>query len=140
MRLARREHKVVRLRLLGHHPYTLDIIARYGAHQHAYIYNRNGRTDRAPIRAARRVSKIEGRLLALPVPDLRCGAVDLARDESPPPARALVVEEDVLARVHAVCLAVVDDDPVHVQLRAAVRRARVERRCLALRCLDDLAV
>ena len=42
--------------------------------------------------------------------------------------------------IHPVSLSIVDDDPVSIQLGHAVRRPRVERCRLLLRCLDDLAV
>lgn len=51
-----------------------------------------------------------------------------------------MVEQNPIAGVHPVRLAVVYDDPKRVELGAAVRRARVEGRRLALRCLNDLSV
>lgn len=92
----------------------------------------------SPITLRIQVTEVQARLL--PERDVRGGARDLAGDERPAAARALVVEEDAVAREHAIRLAVVDGDPVAVELRDAVRRARVERRRLALRRLDDLAV
>ena len=62
-------------------------------------------------------------------------ARDLAGDEVLPAARRLVVEEDAVAHEHPVRLAVVDRDPVGVDLGGGVRGARVERRRLRLRDL-----
>ncbi len=48
-------------------------------------------------------------------------------------------EQDAVAGVEAVGFPVVDRDPVGVDLRRRVRRARIERRRLALRGLEHLA-
>lgn len=92
----------------------------------------------SPVTLGIDVTQVETRLLA--ERDVRRRARNLARDERASTPGALVVEQDAVAGVHAVCLAVVDGDPVAVQLGDAVRRARVEGRRLALRRLDDLAV
>jgi hypothetical protein len=92
----------------------------------------------APITLSIEIAKVQARLL--PQRDVRHRTRDLSRHERPPSPRALVVEQDAVAGVHPVRLAVVDRDPVRVQLRDAVRRARVERRRLALGRLDDLSV
>ena len=60
-------------------------------------------------------------------------AGDLAGHEGLAAAGRLVVEQDAVDREHAVGLAVVPGDPVAVDLRGAVGRARVERRVLVLR-------
>ena len=64
---------------------------------------------------------------------------DLARDEGLAAQRRFVVEQDAVAGVQAVGLAIIDGDPVGVNLGGAVGRARVERRGLALRNLLNLA-
>ena len=92
----------------------------------------------SPVTLGVEVTQVEALLLAQV--DVRRSARDLPRHERPAPTRALVVEEDTVARIHAVRLAVVDRDPVAVHLRDAIGRARVERRLLRLRRLDDLAV
>jgi len=51
-----------------------------------------------------------------------------------------MVEQDAIAGVHAVGLAVVHSDPVGVQLGCAVGASRVEGRGLALRDLLYLTV
>ena len=84
------------------------------------------------------IPKVEAALL--PKTYVRCGTGDLARDERPATARALVVEEDAVARIHAVRFAVVDCYPVAVELGDTVRGTRVEWSCFALRRFDDLAV
>ena len=56
------------------------------------------------------------------------GARDLARDERLAAARRLVIEEDAVDGEEAVGLAIVDRHPVRVDLRHAVRAARIERR------------
>lgn len=65
---------------------------------------------------------------------------DLPRDERPPSPRALVIEKDTIARIHAVRLTVVHRDPVCVQLGDTIRATRVERRSLTLWGLDDLSI
>ncbi len=60
---------------------------------------------------------------------------DLARHECLAPPRRLVVEENAVARVQPVALAVVQRHPVRVHLGAPIRAARVERRRLLLRHL-----
>lgn len=92
----------------------------------------------SPVTLGIDVTQVETRLLS--ERDVCRRAGDLARDERPSSPRALVVEQDAVARVHAVCLAVVDGDPVAVELGDAVRRTRVEGRRLALRRLYDFAV
>src|SRR5215217_181834 len=64
---------------------------------------------------------------------------DLSRDELPAPARALVVEKDARGDEQTVTFAVIDRDPVPIELRDTVRRAWVERSPLVLRGLRHLA-
>ena len=58
----------------------------------------------------------------------------------PTSSRTLVVEQNPIAAEHPVGLSVVDHDPIGVELRHRVGRARVERSCLPLRDLLHLAV
>lgn len=51
-----------------------------------------------------------------------------------------MVEQDPVARIHPVRLAVISDYPKGVELGASVGRPGVERGCLTLRGLHDLAV
>ena len=51
-----------------------------------------------------------------------------------------MIEQDTIASVHVVGLAVVDGDPVRVQLGDTIRAARIEWRGFALWGLDDLSV
>jgi len=89
---------------------------------------------RGPSRALRRdcrdIIRSAGR------PCARQAARDLAGDEGLAAHGRLMVEENSVAGVDAVGLAVVDDDPVAVELGDAVGRARVERGGLALRRLS----
>ena len=71
--------------------------------------------------------------------DRRDGARDLAGDEGLAADRAFVIEQDAARGMHAVGFAVIDRDPMRVELRGRVRRARVERRRLPLRGLLHLA-
>ena len=67
-------------------------------------------------------------------------ARDLARHEGLAADRRLVIEQDAVAGVDPIRLPVVDRDPVGVDLRRAIRRARVEGRRLFLRHLLHLSV
>lgn len=92
----------------------------------------------SPITLGVQVTEVDAFLLA--EVDVGDGTGDFAGDESLTTARGFVVEEDTVARKHVVGFAVVDDDPVPVELGDTVRRARVEGSCFLLRGLDDLAV
>mmetsp|Transcript_139531 Transcript_139531/g.339000 ORF Transcript_139531/g.339000 Transcript_139531/m.339000 type:complete len:359 (+) Transcript_139531:274-1350(+) len=121
VRLPGRDDVIVRLVLLQHLPHALDVIARV-----------------APIALRVHVSEVEA--LLLPGFDVRRRHRDLPRHERLSASRGLVVEQDAVAREHAVGLAVVNHRPVRHQLRDRVRRPRVKRRRLALRNLAHLAV
>jgi len=60
---------------------------------------------------------------------------DLARHERLATPRRLMVEQNAVARVHPVALAVIHRHPVRVHLGTPIRTARVERRRLLLRHL-----
>jgi GDPmannose 4,6-dehydratase len=100
--LAGGDDVVVGLVLLQHAPHRLDVVAGV-----------------APVAA--RVDVAERQLVLQAVVDARHGPTDLARDELLAASRRLVVEEDARAGVQPVGLAVVDRDPVPVDLRDAVR-------------------
>mmetsp|Transcript_139532 Transcript_139532/g.339007 ORF Transcript_139532/g.339007 Transcript_139532/m.339007 type:complete len:356 (+) Transcript_139532:16-1083(+) len=121
VRLAGGQHEVIRLVHLQHQPHPLDVVARV-----------------APVALRVDVAQVQAVLQARL--DARHGARDLPRHERGTAARALVVEQDAVAREHAVGLAVVNHRPVRHQLRDRVRRPRVKRRRLALRNLAHLAV
>jgi len=78
----------------------------------------------APVPLGVDVAEVQARLEALV--DASDASGDLASDEGAAAARRLVVEENAVREVHAVRLAVVDEDPVRVLLRDGVRRAGVE--------------
>jgi hypothetical protein len=71
--------------------------------------------------------------------DRRDGARDLAGDEGLAADRALVIEQDAARGMHAIGFAVIDRDPMSVELGSRVRRTRIERRRLPLRDLLHLA-
>ena len=85
----------------------------------------------SPISLRVQVAQVQAPLL--PKADVCRGARDLARHKGAATTRALVVEKDTVARIHAVRLPVVLADPERVQLCNAIRGARVERRVLVLR-------
>ncbi len=121
MLLAGGDDVVLRLLLLEHEPLHLDVVAGV-----------------APVALGVEVAEVEILLQA----DLDAGeaAGDLAGDEGLAAQGRLVIEEDAVAGVDAVGLAIVDADPVGVHLGDGVGRARVEGRGLLLRNLLDQAV
>ncbi len=118
---AGREHIVVGLVLLQHHPHRPDIFA-----------------GMAPVALGIEVAEIE---LVLP-PERNRGdrPGDLAGDEGLAADRALVVEQDAVRGVDAIGLAIVHRDPVGVELGGGVGRAGIEGCRLGLGNLLDLAV
>ncbi len=121
MRLAGRQHVVVRLVLLQHHPHALDIVA-----------------GMAPV--ALGIEIADEQLVLLAGLDRRHRAGDLARDEGLAADRALVIEQDAVRGMDAVGLAVVHRDPIGVELGGAIGTARRERRGLVLRGFGGVAV
>src|SRR5712692_4607779 len=119
--LAGGDDEVLGLLLLQDQPHHLDEVARM-----------------APV--ALRVEVAEEEALLQPQLDARQRARDLARDEGLAAHRALVVEEDPVAGVHAVGLAVVHRDPVRVELRDRIGATGIERCGLGLRRLAREAV
>jgi hypothetical protein len=65
---------------------------------------------------------------------------DLAGNEGLAAGRPLVVEQDAVARVQAIGLAVVDRDPIGVELGRAIGAARLKIRGFAQRPLRIVAV
>ena len=92
----------------------------------------------APVAQRVQVAHVQALLQALG--DVGEAAGDLAGHEGLAAARRLVVEEDAVAGIHAVGLAVVHRDPVGVELGHRVGRARVEGRGFLLRDLLHQAV
>src|SRR5258708_14563010 len=72
--------------------------------------------------------------------DARQRPRDLARDEGIATDRGFVIEKYPVAGEHAIGLPVIHGNPVGVQLRGAVGRARVEGRGFLLRDFLDLAI
>ena len=110
--LAGGDDEVLGLLLLQHQPLHLDVVARM-----------------APV--AQRVEVAEVQAVLQPERDARERARDLARDEGLAAQRALVVEQDAVAGVHAVGLAVVDRDPVGVELGHRVRASADRTACVS---------
>ena len=75
-----------------------------------------------------------------PLADVGQAAGDLAGDEGFATARALVVEQDAVAGIHAIGLAVVHRDPVGIELGHGVGAARVKGRGFLLGYLLHLAI
>ena len=92
----------------------------------------------APVAFGVEVAQVQGVLRA--EVDAGDGAGDLAGDEGFAADRRFVVEQDAVAGVEAVGFAVVDGDPVGVDLGGAVGAARVEGRGFRLGDFPDLAV
>jgi hypothetical protein len=64
---------------------------------------------------------------------------DLAGHERFTADRTLVIEQNAVRRVHAIGFAVIDRDPIGIELCRRVRRAGIEWRRFLLRDLLDLA-
>ena len=71
----------------------------------------------APISLRVKVPQLEVFLLS--EMNFRDGSTDFSGDESFASPRTLMVEEDAVYREHAVCLPIVDGDPVGIQLGTA---------------------
>jgi hypothetical protein len=113
MLLARGDDVIVGRVLLQHEPLHLHVVL-----------------GMPPVAQGVQVAKIQAVLQAKENPGH--GAGDLAGDKGLAAQGRLVVEEDAVAGIHAVGLAVVDRDPVGVELGAGIGRARVEGRLLGL--------
>src|SRR5450631_866867 len=110
----RRQDIIVRLGLLQNAPHSLDVIACV-----------------APIPLGIEVAQKE--LVLKAQMDRRDRAGDFSRDEGLGPGWTFMVEQDAVRSVHSIGFAVIDGDPIGVELRGGVRRARIEGRCLVLR-------
>ena len=92
----------------------------------------------APITTSIDISEIETRLLAQ---GNICNCPrNLPSHERPSLSQTFVIEQDPVACIHAVRFTVVDDNPVGVELGAAIGRSRVERRSLTLGSLYNLPI
>lgn len=120
VRLARGDDNVFRVLLLQHQPHGPHVVAR-----------------EAPV--ALGVQVAQPHFAVQPQLDARHRVRDLAGDELQAAARALVVEEDAGDGEQVVALAVVDGDPVAVDLGDAVGAAGVEGGVLDLGDGLDLA-
>lgn len=103
------DHKVFGLVLLQHHPLHAHIVLGV-----------------APVAQGVDVAHVQAIFQAHA--DIGQATGDLASDKGFTPARAFVVEQNAVAGIHAVGLAVVHGDPVRVELGHGVGAARVKRR------------
>ena len=92
----------------------------------------------SPVAEGIEVAHVEAVIQALA--DVGEAAGDLAGDEGFATARAFVIEEDTVAGIEAVGFAVVDGDPVGVELGGGVGAARVEGGGFLLRNFLDETV
>ena len=83
-----------------------------------------------------KVPDVQPVLLALG--DSRDSTGDLATDEDLAAPRGLMVEQDPVACVELVGFPVIHRRPERVELRAAIRRTRIERCLLILGLLESL--
>src|SRR6266853_5667027 len=111
--LAGRYHVIIRAWLLQHQPLHLDVIACV-----------------SPLPQG--IESPEIQMLLKPELDARERASDLASHEGLPAKRGLVIEENAIAGINTVCLAVVHGNPMRVKLCRGIRTARVKRRRLPL--------
>ena len=118
--LAGRDHEVLGLRLLQHEPLRAHEVTRM-----------------TPI--AQRIKIAQEQTLFESLADARKSARYLARDEGLAANRGLVIEQNPVTGVHPIGFAIVDRDPVGIDLRRAIRRARIERSGFALRYFLHLA-
>ncbi len=114
MRAPGRDHEVVGSIVLQHQPHRANVIA--------------GKT---PITL--RIEVAQPQLVRHTEFNSRNAVANFARDELFAPPRRFVVEQDTADGKQVVRLAVIYRDPMAVQLRHAVRRTRIIRRCLILR-------
>ena len=115
------DDEIFGLFLLEHHPLHPDVIL-----------------GMPPIAEGVHVAQIQAFLKALR--DIRDTACDFAGDEGFATAWGFVVEEDAVASVHAIGLAVVDRDPVRVEFGHRVGGPWVERSGFLLRDFLDQPV
>jgi len=138
--LARGKDKVFRLILLEHQPHALDIVTSWMRYQ-SWVKKKKseqGVLTMSPITLGIDVAQVEARLLS--ETDICHRSRNFAGDESSSSTGALVVEQDAVAGIHAIGLAVVDDDPVSIELGDTVGGAGVEGSGLALRGFDNFSV
>src|ERR1700754_634610 len=121
MRLAGCNHVIVSTFLLQHQPHRLDVLFSV-----------------APVALSLEVSE-KGFVLETSFDRSYC-ARDLARHEGFAAPWAFVIEEDAVAREHAVRLAIVNCRPVGINLGGSIRGTRVKRRSLALWHLGNFPV
>mmetsp|Transcript_42810 Transcript_42810/g.130196 ORF Transcript_42810/g.130196 Transcript_42810/m.130196 type:complete len:369 (+) Transcript_42810:193-1299(+) len=119
--LASRQHVIISLILLKHHPHALNIVA-----------------GMAPIALGINIAKVQAFVNLLLNPRHSCS--DLTCHECAATTRRLVVEKDTIRKVHPICLTVVHQNPESILLGHSVWGAGVEGSRLALGHLLNLSV
>src|SRR5262245_55604460 len=112
--LTSREHVIVWLGLLQNQPHPLYIVPRM-----------------TPIAPRVEISEIE--FILLSEFNRRHRPRDFPGHEGFAARWSLMVEQDAVRSVNAVCFAVVDSDPICVEFGRSIRRSRIKWRCLAQR-------
>src|SRR5208337_124362 len=114
MGFPRRQDIIVRLGLLQNPPHALDIIARV-----------------APIPLGIEVAQKQPVLKSQM--DCRDRTGDFSRDKGFGPGRTFMIEQDSIRSVQSIGFAVIDRDPVSIELCGGVGRAGIKWRLLVLR-------
>jgi hypothetical protein len=115
------DYKVLRLILLQHHPLHPHIV--FGV---------------APVAQGVNVAHVQA--LFQPLADVGQAPGDLAGHKGLAPARAFMVEQDAVASIHAIGFAVVDRDPVGIELGHRIGAAGVKGGGFLLRCFLHQAI
>ena len=136
--LASGKDEIIRSVLLEHHPHPLDVVTSYSEIKwDPRVYCGCGLTM-SPITPGVEVTEVETLLLA--EGDICRSPGNLTSDEGPSSPRALVVKQDAVTGIHAVCLPVVDGDPESVELGNTVGGTGVERGSFRLGSLNNLSI
>lgn len=137
---ASSKDEVLRSILLKHHPHTLDVVTSYLKSQNQSLFGAydDQRPTVSPITSGIEVTEVEAMLFAKG--NICCSPGDLTSDEGPSSSGAFVVEQDAVARIHAICFPVIDGDPESVELSDTIGGTGIERGSLRLWSLNDLSV
>jgi hypothetical protein len=92
----------------------------------------------SPIPLSIEVPQVQTHLLAQR--NIRRRTRNLPRNECPSSPWTFVIEQNPVARVHAIRLTIIYHNPIRVQFRATIWTAWVERRRLALGCFHNFSV
>ena len=119
--LSSGQYKVIGLILLQHHPHSFHVVA-----------------SMAPITFGIDVSEVQ----TVTFSEVYFGnsASNLSSHKRTTTAGTFMVKEDAINGEHVIRFAIVDDNPIRIQFRHTIRRARVKGRCLGLRCFHNLSI